>query len=288
MDCARDLILDAYCKIEECYNNRKESDVIYTDFVDIDWILGGLRKSELTLIASQSCYDNTSFALNLSYNAAKKQKTPTLYLSLGYRSIQNILGRYICIGAEVNLAHFLNGQMSKKEYEKLNIFITNNSNLVENSLSIQSCQDFTIDNFEYEIKLFSQHCPNGIIVIDSFDEIKILNYQNRYEEYCMLTRRLKNLSKSVNMPILLLCQLNIEPHQYPKLEHLKSYDALVQDCDNICFIHENKEFFNNEEIETNQRKLIIAKHRHGQDFCTEFFYNNNTHKFKEPIYITNN
>ena len=281
MNSTRELILDAYSRIEECYTNRKEPDVIYTGFSDIDNIFGGLRKSELTLIAGRESSDNTSFVLNLAYNTAISQDSTTLFISL-QNNAKYILGKYICIGAEINHRDYLHNRLKRTNSLKLKAFADTNQKTLEDNIVAIYSHNFLVSDMDKIITNFSKINPNGIVIIDSFEQIKIMNYQHSYEEYAENTRQLKNISRNANIPVLLLCNTKQRKNLYPKLDDLSNYDTLVQDCDNVCFIY--NEILDEGTI-SNERKLIVEKHRHGPDMNSDFIFNDATNKFKEQSYI---
>lgn len=103
----------------------------------------------------------------------------------------------------------------------------------------------------------------GLIVIDY---LQLLNSKNKFsireQEVAEISRKLKLLSKDLNIPIIALCQLNRESlkRTRPTNADLRESGSLEQDADNIIFIYTDEEDLSKKVIET---ELIVSKQRNG-------------------------
>ena len=76
------------------------------------------------------------------------------------------------------------------------------------------------------------------------------------------------LAKELNVPVVLLCQLNREsenrPAGRPELAHLRESGAIEQDADVVMFLY-REGYYNRDLSEAEQRvaEVIIAKQRNG-------------------------
>ncbi|WP_337902173.1 DnaB-like helicase C-terminal domain-containing protein [Mesomycoplasma ovipneumoniae] len=95
------------------------------------------------------------------------------------------------------------------------------------------------------------------------------NY-NRQVEVSIISRKLKQLARAVNTPIIALAQLsrNVERREdkIPILSDLRESGAIEQDADIVLFLH-REDYYNKKEhsVESSEpnTNLIIAKHRNG-------------------------
>ena len=93
-------------------------------------------------------------------------------------------------------------------------------------------------------------------------------YINRYEEMTNISGELKAMAKKLNIPIIVLAQLNREnmntADKRPCLQHLRDSGAIEQDADCVILLHrpgyygEGDSGWDREEIE-----VIVAKNRHA-------------------------
>jgi replicative DNA helicase len=90
---------------------------------------------------------------------------------------------------------------------------------------------------------------------------------NREQEISGISRGLKELSKELGVPIIVLSQLNrsVENRQdkRPLLSDLRESGAIEQDADMVVFIH-REDYYNKETEQKGIAEIIIAKNRAGE------------------------
>ena len=124
------------------------------------------------------------------------------------------------------------------------------------------------------------HCRNltkkqavDLIVIDYLQlmsgENKNNNNSNRNLEISDITRRLKGLAKELQVPIILISQINRDntkrADKRPTMADLRDSGSIEQDADLILLIH-REDYYHKDEadyIPTGRAELIIEKNRNG-------------------------
>ena len=92
--------------------------------------------------------------------------------------------------------------------------------------------------------------------------------RNREQKVAQATRKAKMLAKELNVPVVLLSQLNrlAEGHidRRPELSQLRESGAIEQDADVVMFLY-REGYYNRDLSEAEQRvaEVIIAKQRNG-------------------------
>jgi len=114
---------------------------------------------------------------------------------------------------------------------------------------------------------------------------------NREQEVSMASRTLKALSKELNVPIILLAQLNrsneMRGDKRPKLSDLRESGAIEQDADIVIFPH--RPYYYGYSQDSNGRstrnygELIIAKHRNGAVGEVSFYHNDSMTEIKDYV-----
>jgi replicative DNA helicase len=111
----------------------------------------------------------------------------------------------------------------------------------------------------------------ALIVIDYLQLIEPSDQRDmRQEQVAKISRRLKVLARELNVPILVLAQLNRQAEasgdNRPKLSHLRESGAIEQDADVVLFVHRPEYYCTTDE----ERKplegkayIIVAKQRNG-------------------------
>lgn len=133
--------------------------------------------------------------------------------------------------------------------------------------NIKMCIDSkvsTIQEIEAKANELKQNKDLGLIVIDYLQLLKSKNkFTNREQEVADISRRLKLLTKKLDIPIVALCQLNreTEKRKTPMLADLRESGSLEQDADNVIFLYvEDEEKVKNKMINVD---VIVAKQRNG-------------------------
>ena len=122
----------------------------------------------------------------------------------------------------------------------------------------------TIQDIEAKANELKQNKKLGLIVIDYLQLLKSKNkFNNREQEVADISRRLKILTKKLDIPIVALCQLNreTEKRKTPILADLRESGSLEQDADNVIFLYIADE--EKQKSTVINVDVIIAKQRNG-------------------------
>ena len=93
------------------------------------------------------------------------------------------------------------------------------------------------------------------------------NNKSLYEKSTIISRNIKLIATEMNVPILVLVQLNRDiknrDDKRPKLSDIRESGAIEQDADMVLFAHREAVYNNN--ANANELEIIIAKNRHGSN-----------------------
>jgi replicative DNA helicase len=217
-----------------------------------------LRNGEMTVIGARPGTGKTAFALKMAYDLAKEDKT--VYFVSREMTGEQITKRLLSKVSRVDFSKFVNATLEEDDWRevanalteiaKLNILIDDKTSYIEDIyLKIASKKvDYLIIDY---LQLMQTH----------------ERAQTRDREIGIITRTLKVMNLDLNIPIVVLSQLNREGAKEPTLATLRESGNIEQDFDNVIFLHDkNKDKEEEETEETNFRKLklIIAKQRNGK------------------------
>jgi len=270
---------------------RRDPGAIYgikTGFYALDNMTNGLHGGELIVLAARPGVGKTSLGLNMILNAAIRAKKKCAIFSLEM-SKYSLTQRAICSLAMVSSYHAGRGELTDEEWTRLlratdtlntpNIYIDDNSEITPTEIKRKCMRlrrehglDFIMVDY-----LGLMQAPSG----------KSKGFENRQQEVSANSRAMKVLAKELDMPVLLLAQLNREvatqngksTDKRPQLHHLRESGAIEQDADIVMFIHLEKPTPRADDYEEESDKtgeasrsaasapveaeLIIAKHRNG-------------------------
>jgi len=231
---------------------------------------GGFSAPDLIVIGGRPSMGKTQIAVSFAKNGSKDGNN-CLFCSLEMTKIQLIL-RMITEHDGIDFYKIKTGQLNTQEWgliddmitdiSKLNLFIADDSNIV------------FLHNIKSIARKMKREGRLSELIIDYLQLIQTgLKFGTRDLEVGYITRELKNLAKELDIPIILLAQLNRPIKgaviKSPTLEDLRESGNIEQDADVVIFIHRPC-YYNEETTDEdnnswkNRGQLIIAKNREGE------------------------
>ena len=111
----------------------------------------------------------------------------------------------------------------------------------------------------------------GVIVIDYLQLMQGAGHEeSRQREVSEISSGIKTLAKELQIPVLVLAQLNREVEKgtastRPKLSHLRESGSIEQDADVVVFLHRDRDKAKNlAPGESVEAELIVEKNRNGE------------------------
>ena len=242
---------------------------VTSGFKDLDAMTFGFQKQEMIIIAARPSMGKTSFALNIAESAAMpkpgREPVPTLIFSLEMSSSQLAL-RLLCSRSRVNLKLLRDGLVGRdghevnalgqaaEEFKKAPILIDDSSNL-------------TIMEIRAKARRIYARKKLGMIIVDYLQLVSGSDPRApREQQVAEVSRGLKALAKELDLPVLVLSQLNRsseKENRTPRLSDLRESGSIEQDADIVIMLSRPKDADEKFQTAANAADLIIAKQRNG-------------------------
>jgi len=240
---------------------------VETGFTDLDQLCGGLHNSELVILAARPSMGKTAFAMNIAEHASINLKQPVLFVSLEMAALE-LADRLLCSAAQVNGHRLRNGTISQEDRRRL---VQKSSEIGTAPLFIDDTPSRTLTEIAAVARRLKRKQGLSMIVIDYLQLIEPDNPRDpRQEQVARIARRLKGMSRELDIPVLCLAQLNrqaeVSRDNRPRLNHLRESGAIEQDADVVMFVHREEYYQTNDEDRERvrgQAEIIIAKQRNG-------------------------
>ena len=147
------------------------------------------------------------------------------------------------------------------------------SDISQRGLYLNSRYDLTVQ----QITLLAQAVPElRAIIVDYLGLIQpATRSASTYENISAISRELKRMAISLNVPVICLCQLSrqVESRQNkrPMLSDLRDSGAIEQDADGVLFLC-REDYYTGPPADgqPSQVELSVAKNRHGRTGETSF------------------
>lgn len=264
----KSLVGQAIKEIESAKNSEGKLRGIPSGFTELDRLTAGWQKSDLVVIAARPGMGKTAFALSLTRNAAVNN-FPVAIFSLEMSSIQ-LATRLIASETEISGEKLKKGDLRDDEWKQLN---TKVKSLEDAPIYIDDTPALSIFELRAKCRRLKEQFKIELIVVDYIQLMRAGdNTGNREQEISTISRSLKALAKELNVPVLVLSQLNrsVETRgglKKPMLSDLRESGAIEQDADMVIFIY-RPEYYDMLEGENGEDlrgkgEIIIAKHRNG-------------------------
>jgi replicative DNA helicase len=265
------LVHEAIATIENYFGRNGQLGGLATGFADLDKMTDGLHGGEMIVIAARPSMGKTSLAMNIAEHVALELKLPVGVFSLEMSSASLIL-RMMCSLARVNLRSIREGFMSESDFPKLTSAA---GRLSAAKLYIDDTAGLSILQLRARARRLAQQHGIKLFVIDY---LQLLNstarrsQENRQQEIADISSGIKALAKELNVPIVVLAQLNREiekdKNRKPRMSDLRESGSIEQDADLVGLLYK-PDAGDDEEATTPDENaglpvnLVIAKQRNG-------------------------
>ncbi len=264
----QELVANEVKSLIDIMNNQVEVG-IPTGFAKVDEFTGGLKKGEMFVLAARPSIGKTTLGLNVIRNVALH---PTHPRSVAFFSLemteQQIARRLLCTEAQVSESAFWNHSFLDSDLDKL----TRAAEKIESAkIWIDPTGGLSIAELRAKARrLVSQHKVELVVI----DYLQLMTaderVESRQQEVAKISGGIKKLAKDLNIPVLVLAQLNREidknssPNARPKLAHLRESGAIEQDADIVTFLHRNRDEAKNNAVTSVEAEWIVEKNRNGR------------------------
>lgn len=253
--------------VNECLENiaKRSSGGItgfQTGFPALDQILGGYQPGDLIIVAARPSQGKTLLAIQSAIHLAHNLEINVPFFSLEMSKAQ-ILDRVVSHLAMVNHFQIKSGKLSKRQWEDVRIA----AELVRKMPLFIDDSGVSLSGIIAKTKqLLIKRGSIGPIFIDYLNNIEMGGGGTRNEDVTRVVAGLKNLAKDLEVPVILLCQLNrgveSRDEKRPELSDLRDSGSIEQSADIVIFPF-RPYYYSKDELEKKDIELIVRKHRNG-------------------------
>ena len=283
----------AMTTVQKLLANRGDISGISSGFCDLDKYTSGFHPAEMIVLAARPSMGKTALALNIAESVIlAKQPVPTLFFSLEM-SAEQLAMRMVCSHGRVDMGKLRDGFLDKSQHKRL---VSVSEELKSAPFWIDESSNLTILELRAKARRVHNQHPLGLIIIDYLQLLAGTDSKApREQQIAEISRGVKGLAKELNVPVLVLSQLNRDSEKerrQPRLSDLRESGSIEQDADLVLLLSKRFNEDGTEEFEGNtiSRDLIIAKQRNGPVGVVPLLYTkpytrfeNYTREKEEPL-----
>jgi replicative DNA helicase len=264
-------VMAAIEQIEQLYENRGSVTGLPTGFIELDRMTSGLHAGEMIVIAARPAMGKTAFAMNVAEHVAMDIGKAVAVFSLEMSS-QQLVQRILCSRAKVDLQRVRNGFLSERDFPNLTAAA---SQVAAAKMFIDDTAGLTVTELRAKARRMKSKYDIQLIVVDYLQLLRSMSRRaqdNRQLEISEISAGIKALAKELELPIIVIAQLNRQPDTRtkeggrPRLSDLRESGSIEQDADLVGLLVRPEYYETDDEAKqerAGEAELIIAKQRNG-------------------------
>ncbi len=250
-----------------------------TGLIELDNMTAGLQKGDLIILAGRPSMGKTTLAMNVVEYAARfhtvvldGEKAEPTSAAVGVFSMEmdaeQLAMRLVSSMGLIPLKNIRSGKIDNKEFTD---YFKAAGTLKKTQIFIDDSSGLTAFELRARARRLKRDNPNLSLIV--VDYLQLLNSassreENRATEITQISRLLKEMARELNIPVVVLSQLNrsVEKRtdRRPIMSDLRESGSIEQDADVIMFVHREEVYEPKKEELKGEALLIVAKQRNGE------------------------
>jgi replicative DNA helicase len=278
----KDLVSRAYELIEK----REGSHVtgLATGYYELDEKTCGLQNGEMIVIAGRPSMGKTSLALNIAEHVGMVENVSIAIFSLE-TSRQQLAERFLCSASAIDAQQVRKGMLSTEDYQKL---VESCGALSEAPIYIDDTAGLTPLELRAKARRLKSLYDIRAIFVDYLQLMHLGSgrVESRQQEIAVISRYIKALARELDIPVVILSQLNRSPEgregHRPRMSDLRESGSIEQDADVVMLLHREDYYHRDttDYVPDNKAELIIAKQRNGPTGSVELIFRDKFTRFE--------
>jgi len=239
---------------------------VATGYYKLDELTAGLQKAEMIVIAARPSIGKTALACNMAEYMAVEDGKAVLMFSLEM-SKEQLAQRFLCSRARFNSARLRRGNISTDDWHQLQMAA---GDLEKAPIYVDDSAELNI--LQLRAKARRMKASNDVQCL-FVDYLQLMTprgrVESRQQQIAEISRGLKALSRELQIPVVVLSQLNRGPEDReghrPRMSDLRESGAIEQDADVVMLLHREDYYHRGEPdyVPNNVTEVIVAKQRNG-------------------------
>lgn len=261
------LVMSSMERLVAASEHGSEVTGLATGFDDLDRLTGGFRPSNLIVVAARPSMGKTALALCMAEHVALTEEKTVAMFSLEM-SGDELTQRLLCSVAMVDASRMRSGRLSADDWPRVSQAA---DRLSKAPIFIDDSEGMTVTEMRTKARRLKARHGLGLIVVDYIQLMEGApnlrrRDENRVQELSAISRGLKMMARDLDVPIIVVSQLNRSPDarndKRPMLSDLRESGAIEQDADMVLLIYRD-DYYEPDSESKGIAEVNVAKHRNG-------------------------
>lgn len=235
---------------------------IRTGLPELDGLYKGPKPGHVDIIAARPGYGKTVLGLQLGKNAAVLQDVRTLFASLEI-STEEAMMRLFASQAGVEIGHLTESACTDRDWVRLAKAV---AVLDRAPLAIDYCPGMSLPGLRQKILDMQADGGCGLAIVDHLGRMGMPKAQNSEQAIAATIQGIKLLAQELEVPIIVLCQINRGPDQRadkrPMVSDLRGSGAIEMEADTVLLLN-RPDLAEKDATRAGEIDIEVAKNRHG-------------------------
>lgn len=253
-------------------------DGLTTGLPDFDQLTNGLHGGQLIVLAARPKMGKTSLALNIAEHCALEHQKPVAVFSFEMRP-EELGDRMLASQGDIDADRIRRGTLSDGDWTRASAAM---QRLRTARIYVTRPRSARVQHVCAQARRQHAIAPLGVIVVD-YLQLMETGSDNRAQGIGDITRALKLLAVELNVPVLLLSQLNRDlekrDNKRPLPSDLRDSGSIEQDADVVVFVYRD-EVYNRDSRYAGTAELIVALQRNGPPGDCRVLYRGDRFRFE--------
>jgi len=235
---------------------------IRTGLPELDGIWKGPKPGHLDIVAARPGYGKTVLGLQLGKNAAVTQNVRTLFASCEITTEEAMM-RLFASQAGVEIGHLTESECTERDWQRLAKAV---AVLDQAPLAIDYCPGLTVPGLRQKILDMQADGGCGLVVVDHLGRMGMPKAPSTQEAVAATIKSVKLLAQELEVPIIMLCQINRGPEQRadkrPMVSDLRDSGAIEMEADTVILLN-RPDVAEKDQTRAGEIDIEVGKDRHG-------------------------
>lgn len=259
---------------DRVFNKTAIINGVRTGFPQFDDMTSTLQNGDLWIVAARASMGKTAWATSLINQAVMRSDPSHIGSFFLEQSKTSAEGRLLCGRAEANFKRYRDGKLSENEKGRVREAMEDFS-----AAPLFWCGDSSLTVTEISAKcrrLMREQTTKTRRGLDLVivDQLSFLSADDVYrkgmrsdEIYGAMVKALKNMAKKLNVPVILMAQINRaavkNKDSMPTMADLAESGKIEQHADGVLLLHRPEYYDRSDASLHNKGQMIVAKQRDG-------------------------